>query len=114
MVVSEVRAHQQVQGLHIDSMVDVDSDYFTEPSVSHGILSCPGVGECGASGRVALTAADATHLLQMRRSSGKAMPHHGEVGVSHVDVNDFYVYSSSYVCVCSCLCIHVPVSCKEC
>ena len=88
VVVSEVREYQQVQGLHIDPTVDVDSDDFQEPSESHGILACPGVGECGASGRVALTAADATHLLQMSRSSGKAMPHHSEVAVSHVDAND--------------------------
>ena len=91
MVVSEVREYQQEQGLHIDPSVDVDSDDFKEPSVSHGILACPGVGECGASGCVALTAADATHELQMSRSSGKAVPHHGEVAVSHVDANDLIV-----------------------
>ena len=61
MIVSEVRGYQQVQGLHIDPTVDVDSDDFQEPSVSHGVLACPGVGECGVSGRVALTATDATH-----------------------------------------------------
>ena len=88
MVASEVREYQQVQGAHIHPTVDVDSDDFKEPPVSHGIPACPGVGACGASGRVAPTAADATHLLQLSRSSGKAMPHHGEVAVSHVDAND--------------------------
>ena len=88
MVVSEVREYQQVQGLHTDPMVDVDSDDFQEPSMSHGILACPGVGECGISGRVALTAADATHLLQMGRPSGNTMSHHGAVVASHVDAHD--------------------------
>ena len=61
MVAREVREYQQVQGYHTDPTVYVYSHDFKEPSVSHGILACPGVGECGASGRVALTAADATH-----------------------------------------------------
>ena len=106
MVVSGVREYQQVQGLDIDPTVDVDSDDFKEPSVSHGILACTGVGECGASGRVALTAADATHLLQMSRSSGEVMPHHGSVGVSRVDAADlmfmnpllFGLFMSVYPC----------------
>ena len=76
-----------MHGLHTDPTVDADSDDSQEPSVSHGILACPGVGEFGASGRVALTAADAKPILQMSRSSGKAMPHHGAVGVSRVDAN---------------------------
>ena len=39
MVASGVREYQQVQGLHIDPTVDVDSDDFQEPSASHGILA---------------------------------------------------------------------------
>ena len=50
MVVSGVREYHQVQGLHIDSTVDVDSDDFKEPSVSHGILACLGVGPNPAGG----------------------------------------------------------------
>lgn len=67
-----------MQGLHVDPTVDSDLDDFEEAPLSDGIVACPGVGECGASSRIVLVAADAEHILRMSRSSGKTVPHRGD------------------------------------
>ena len=90
MVVSEVSEYQQVQGLHVDSTVDAENDDFEEAPLSEVIVACPGVGECGVLGRVLLTAADAEHILRISRSSGKVIPHRGDVACADVDHCDFY------------------------
>ena len=89
MVVSEVSLYQQVQGLHVDPTVDAESDDFEEAPLSDVLAACPGVGECGVSSRVLLTAADAEHMLRISRSSGKSIPHRGEVECADVDRSEF-------------------------
>ena len=104
MVVSEAIEYQQVQTSHVDPTVDSDND-FEEAPLSDELVACVGLGECGASGRVEFTAADAEHILRVSRSSGKAIPNRGDVGSADVDHSDFtklhpLVFWFAYAQVC--------------
>ena len=80
MVVNEVLEYQQVQGLHVDPTADNENDDFEEAPLSQEKLLCLGVGECGVSSRVTLTAADADNILRMSRSTGNNSSSTGEKG----------------------------------
>ena len=57
-------------GLCVDPTVDTSDDDYQEPPLSDDVLGHFVVGECGVSASDVLTAVDATHILQVSRSSG--------------------------------------------
>ena len=88
MVVGEEKVYQQVQGLSTDPTADSSDDDFKEAPLPSSVLAQFAVGECGVRASVGMTAADATHMLHVSRSSGKVrastsrMP---DADVSHAD-----------------------------
>ena len=70
MVVSEEKEFGQVLGLCVDPTVDASDDDYQEPAFSDHVPGNICVGECGVSASLVLTAFDATHILQVSRSSG--------------------------------------------
>ena len=83
-----MKEYQQVQSSHVDPTVDSDND-FKEAPLSDELVACVGLGECGASGCVEFTAADAENILRVSRSSGKVIPKRDDVGSTEVDHSDF-------------------------
>ena len=113
MVVSEVLEYQQVQGLHVDPTADHENDDFEEAPLSQEKLSCLGVGECGVSSRVTLTAAEADHILRMSRPTGNtSVPR--ETTLLHMLTIAISYLLIRFCLVCLCLCTTVQVSCDGC
>ena len=84
MVVFEEKEYQQVQGLCTDPTADSSDHDFQEAPLPDSVLAQLTFGECGVRASVGMTAADATHMLQVSRSSGKVRV--STTSVSHADV----------------------------
>ena len=105
-------------GLSTDPTFNNEDDDYEEASLLH--ITENALGQCGVGVQSTLTAADATHMLQVSRYSGRTFvnakhePHAYAVQtVLHTDMKtdvSFLPYCFS----CCCHCIHHPVSCAEC
>ena len=73
-----------MQGLCTDPTADSSDDDFQEGPLPESVLAQLAFGECGVRASVGMTAADATHMLQVSRSSGKVRA--STSSVSHADV----------------------------
>ena len=69
----------------MDPTVDSSDDDFQEAPLTDNVLAQFAVGECGVRAGGSITAADATHMLQVSRSSGRVRA--SASSVSHADVS---------------------------
>ena len=69
----------------MDPTVDSSDDDFQEAPLTDNVLAQLSVGECGVRAGGSITAADATHMLQVSRSSGRVRA--SASSVSHADVS---------------------------
>ena len=78
-----------MQGLSVDPTVDSSDDDFKEAPFPDTVLAHFDVGECGVRSSVSMTAADATHMLQISRSSGKELTSTDSASPAEVSPADF-------------------------